>query len=162
MTPRAGATISECGVYRYRLWRKWGDGKSVCWIMLNPSTADGSKDDPTIRRCIGFAKDWGYAGIVVVNLFAFRATNPQELREVSDPVGPENDNTIIEVAKSSQLVVAAWGVWGDILGREKRVVEMLRNRGVRLMCLCETKGGHPRHPLYFPKAANPVAWCKGA
>lgn len=104
-----GALISECGLYRYRLWRRWGIGPHATWIMLNPSTADADLDDPTIRRCIGFARAWGFSAIEVVNLFALRATNPRELGRSADPIGPDNDRHLSEAGRAAELRIAAWG-----------------------------------------------------
>ena len=108
------AEISPCGLYRYSLTRKWEAWKgTVNFIMLNPSTADAQEDDPTIRRCIGFAKAWGYGGIVVTNLFAYRATNPKELKKVDKPFGEHNHLYQLEAAViSSELTVCAWGAHG--------------------------------------------------
>lgn len=140
------AIISDCGIYRYELRRTWDQGAwKLGVIMLNPSTADHEEDDPTIRRVIGFAKAWGYGGIVVFNLFALRATNPKELKSAASPIGPEND----EVLGSFQSgdVLCAWGANGR--GRAAMVIKDLRSRpGVRLVCLGKTKSGAPRHPLY--------------
>ena len=97
------------GHYRYMLGRQWGAPPFLLWMMLNPSTADATEDDPTIRRCSGFAKHWGFGGLVVVNLFAFRATNPADLRAAEQPIGPENDRHLVNAARSCPRVVAAWG-----------------------------------------------------
>ena len=139
------ARISGCGLYRYELTRHWGDSMSVCtFIMLNPSTADAEKDDPTIRRCIGFAKLWGYGGIKVVNLYAYRASKPKVLFTAIDPFGPENAGTLAAAVKHSDLLVAAWGAW-DVPTDARMILE-----GVQMVCLGVTKGGSPRHPLYVP------------
>jgi hypothetical protein len=140
------AVISTCGRYRYRLSRVW-DGRSLplVWIMLNPSTADAVDDDPTIRRCIGFAQREGCGGIEVLNLFALRATDPRALRSVRDPVGPDNDRWISEVLHPHSRVIAAWGRNGDYLGRNKFVIRNLRAMGIRIECL----GDRPNHPLYI-------------
>lgn len=141
------AVISPCGQYRYLLRRVWDPALPVCtFIMLNPSKADGTIDDPTIRRCIGFARAWGYGGFVVVNLFAYRGTKPAELRRAWDPVGPANDRYIFEAALlSGGPVVAAWGAGGDYMGRAAAVRSMLP----RLHALALTQSGQPRHPLYL-------------
>lgn len=141
------ALISECGTYRYWLRRLWDESLPCCaFIMLNPSTADASNDDPTIRRCIGFAKMWGYGGLNVYNLFALRATDPRELRKSSDPIGPDNDAHLSQIPQDA-MIVAAWGSWGDYLHRAFDVHKQFKGR---LWCLGLTKGGHPRHPLYVP------------
>lgn len=137
------AQISEDGRYRYMLGRSWGAGHRARFIMLNPSTADASQDDPTIRRCIGFARRWGLGGITVVNLYAYRATNPRELGDVEDPVGPENDRWIRWAVAGPGPVVAAWGVHGSPV----RAGQVLRIAG-DVECLGVTKAGAPRHPLY--------------
>jgi hypothetical protein len=147
------AVLSNCGSYRYTLTRKWsGSRPALTFIMLNPSTADGTLDDPTIRRCIGFARARGFGGIQVLNLFAFRATDPRHMMAAHDPVGPNNDGHIIaaltEAAAASSPVIAAWGVHGTHNGREADVRKLSMECGVPLMCLGLTKGGHPRHPLY--------------
>lgn len=154
---KSGADISECGLYRYRLWRRWKRGDSVLWIMLNPSTADAEQDDPTIRRCISFAESWGCGGIEVVNLFALRATDPKELKAAEDPIGPQNDDILLSRAEAKhRYVIAAWGAHGKLFEREKQVVELLA--GMDLYCLGLTKAGYPRHPLYLPKKAEPTIW----
>lgn len=120
-------------------------------ILLNPSTADANRDDPTLRRCIGFAREWGYGALEVVNLFAYRATRPQDLRRARDPVGTANDRHLLAAVKRAERVVGAWGVHGVFAGREAGVMAMLAQAEVRLFCLGRTQGGHPRHVLYLPK-----------
>lgn len=148
-----GAEFSTCEKYRYALWRIWGNslfGNShalVNFVMLNPSTADASLDDPTIRRCIGYAKSWGYSGVYVTNLFAYRATDPKEMLAASDPIGEENDVWIKEVSRICNLTVAAWGTMGEHLQRAAKIKEMLPD----LHYLKLSKEGHPCHPLYLPK-----------
>lgn len=127
-------------------------------LMLNPSTADATLDDPTIRRCRGFAKGWGMGGLVVVNLFAFRATSPAALKSSADPVGPENDDAIHDAVVGSRAVVAAWGVHGRLLGRADQVLGLLREIGREPMCLGVTKDGYPRHPLYVRRDARLAAF----
>lgn len=150
------ARFSEDGVYRYELARRWARGPVATWIMLNPSTADAVQDDPTIRRCAGFTRSWGLSGIVVVNLFALRSTDPKVLRIARDPVGPDNDDAIHDACVRARLVVAAWGTHGDLFRRNERVLELLAMTPARVTCLGHTKDGHPRHPLYLPKDACPV------
>lgn len=148
------AVLSECGTYRYRLSRTWDESlRPACWVLLNPSTADATEDDATIRRCVGFARAWGCGGIVVVNLFAYRATDPRELKRHPDPVGPENDRHIRATVEQCHPVVAGWGVHGVMLNRAEKVERLLRDVGVPLWCLGTTKDGHPRHPLYLASAA---------
>ncbi len=185
-----GATISSCGRYRYRLWREWrlwpepakwdwwfdDDGKPVVdgagkqlgeplscvFIMLNPSTADGETDDPTIRRCVGFARRWGYDRIDILNLFAYRATKPSELLALGhedDPVGSENQSHFNYVLADSYpvgLIVCAWGAHGGHLGQDETAIGWIGARDRFALGL--TKGGHPRHPLYFPADAERVGF----
>lgn len=158
-TWNAGATVSSCEMYRYALWRDWDASLGrVCWVMLNPSTADAEEDDPTIRRCVNFSAAWGYGGIVVVNLYAFRATRPHEMLAEMDPVGPANDETIIEVLDSglTKLVVCAWGNHAP-RERADAVVALLRRR-VTPHALRFTKSGAPQHPLYLPGDLVPSPW----
>lgn len=157
----SGADLSPCGRYRYRLWRIWDHGRELCcWIMLNPSTADADEDDPTIRKCRGFAIRWGFGGMVVVNLFGFRATKPAALKCVGDPVGSDNDDFLFREARvipSSNPwpdVIAAWGTKGG--SRAQEVLGRLGELGVRLHALRLTKDGHPEHPLYVPYSVTPV------
>lgn len=151
-----GAVLSDDGVYRYRLWRVWDpDRLPTAFVMLNPSTADARVDDPTIRRCTGFARAWGAGGIVVVNLYAYRATDPRELAAAEgrgvDVVGPENDAHVRAAFAAVDQVVFAWGAATLGPGVARRVREALPP-GLEVSCLGVTKQGHPRHPLYL--AAN--------
>jgi hypothetical protein len=151
-----GARFSRDRRYRYRLWRRWDRSRpSVAFCMLNPSTADERSDDPTIRRCIGFARDWGYGGVEVVNLFALRGTDPRELRRARDPVGERNDAHLLAVAARSAAVVIAWGIHGALHARDARTLAMLCRRS-RLLALGWTKTGAPRHPLYLRRDARPT------
>jgi hypothetical protein len=134
--------------YRYRLRRTWAAGPRVAFIGLNPSTADATADDPTVRRCVGFARAWGFGGVDVINLFAFRVTEPRVLRRAVDPVGPDNDDHLLEVATGAGRVVAAWGVHGTHRNRDVTVLGLLRGAGMSISCLSHTQAGHPRHPLY--------------
>jgi hypothetical protein len=144
---RADAVLSTCGLYRYRLTRAWDDGPGCVFIMLNPSTADAWQDDPTIRRCIGFARREGCGFLTVVNLFAFRATSPANMKAAVDPVGPENDAHLRAVlAGEHGPKVAAWGVHGTHGGRAAAFGRAIS--GVDLLCLGTTAAGAPRHPLY--------------
>lgn len=144
------AHISEDGQYRYALGRRWADGPVARFIMLNPSTADASLDDPTIRRCIGFARSWGLNGIQVLNLYAYRATNPKELWKVSDPVGPENDAYLAIYTEG--LTVAAWGANAKPF-RVAKVMKLLADR--EIYALGVTKAGQPKHPLYIAGDTQP-------
>ena len=153
------AEFSPCRRYRYVLWRNWGDLITptkgyVMFIGLNPSTADETNDDPTVRRCIAYAKAWGYSALCMTNIFAFRATDPKDmmLAHLIDPVGPENDAWLLAMANDAALVVAAWGVHGSFQDRGGYVRRFLP----KLHCLRLTKDGHPGHPLYLPKTLRPV------
>lgn len=149
-----GALLSDDGRYRYRLWRLWDDCAPIMtWVMLNPSTADANADDPTIRKCIGFAKANGHGGIIVVNLFAWRATNPKELSHVADPVGPENDEHILWACRAPMLgsVVAGWGGNKFAQKRAVRVKVLIRGgQGRAIQCFRKSENGTPWHPLYLP------------
>jgi hypothetical protein len=144
----SGAVFSPCLQYRYRLWRRWGPGRALVFVMLNPSTADGLKDDPTIRKCVGFAKRLGYEAIEVGNLFAFRATNPMDLRKAGYPVGPKNDTYLTMLAGVYPTAVAAWGVNAQgQTDRTLQVVGIFARRGVPMNALALTQDGAPYHPL---------------
>lgn len=159
-----GAEISDCGQYRYRLWRRWGSGAHVLWIMLNPSTADGVTDDPTIRRCVGFARDWGYDGIRVINLVAYRATDPKDMRGKEEVFTAKNYSVLEQEMGAGKcgVIVAGWGAGGrkafggPLLYHLERDVADLTHRS--LHCFGVTKQGHPLHPLYVPKMALLLPW----
>lgn len=159
------AVISECGGYRYELRRTWRLGqRKLCFIMLNPSVADASIDDPTVKRCMGFGRDLGYDGIIVVNLFAFRATDPKMLTIVNDPIGPENDRYIDDVVASSEIVIAAWGAFPNsyrkrhpfLRNRVDAIVERIGRLSMHVLGV--TNAGSPQHPLYLPAWRTPVRW----
>lgn len=149
------AVFSADRAYRYRLSRTWGSsGTHATWIMLNPSTASALEDDPTIRRCISFTKAWGLDGLIVVNLFALRATDPRELRGHPDPVGPANDQFIAGALHPWSVVVAAWGA-NPLAGRRTgEVMAIVAGRAAGASCLGVTKAGYPRHPLYVRASAK--------
>lgn len=153
-----GALINHIRLLGYALWRTWSeDDGHVMFIGLNPSTADETEDDPTIRRCIGFAKSWGYGGIYMLNLFAFRATDPQVMKAAADPVGPSNDEFLCMYAESAGLVVVAWGAHGVHHRRDeavRRLISPLHHLGL-------TKSGQPKHPLYLRGDTKPRAWLAG-
>lgn len=151
------ATISDCGLYRYDLTRSWGPGTHVAFLMFNPSTADATEDDPTVTRCVGFAKSWGFAGLVVVNLYAYRATEVRDLWKAADPVGPLNDAAILSHACVGP-VVAAWGAKPRAARRVAAVYDKLNAAGRALHAIRETKGGHPEHPLFLPARLKPFPW----
>jgi len=172
----AGARISACGLYRYALWREWrgthdpknwqwfgakdgagadlGEPKSCLFVMLNPSTADGEKDDPTIRRCVGFAKAWKFERLEVVNLFAYRATKPRDLlklqNERGDIIGWQNSEIMDRAARDAGLIVCAWGANAAAFDPTGDHVETVRGwlRDKPMFALGFTQDGHPRHPLY--------------
>ncbi len=146
------AVLSADGKYRYQLSRYWTRKTDpVVWIMLNPSTADAVENDPTIRRCISFAKRWGFGGIEVYNLFALRSSNPIDIERAANPVGPENDDWLTAAARSERTIIAAWGGCTTPL-QSRRAIEvtelLVRGRSAWLISLGLTKTGHPRHPLY--------------
>lgn len=153
------AVLSADGLYRYSLTRTLVAGCpcTVNFVMLNPSTADAHADDPTIRRCVGFASSWGFCKLVVTNLFAFRATDPQALGRVDDPIGPDNDVWIHRVAADANLIIAAWGANAEKVDahRASAVAKKLRERGDIVNVLGVTKAGHPRHPLFVRADAHP-------
>jgi len=135
-------------IYRYALMRMWDPEKRLCtFCMLNPSTADAHKDDSTIRKCQHFARLWGYGGIVVVNIFAFRSTYPRLLKKAKDPVGPRNDDMIMKHCRSGE-VVCAWGAHGTYLKRGGQVWNLMSLAGLKPKCFYKTKDGEPGHPLY--------------
>lgn len=163
--------FSPCRKYRYTLWRSWGVGtlpliqlgdrqpsdSYVQFIGLNPSTADEVKDDPTIRRCIQFAKDWGYGALCMTNAFAFRDTDPKKMKAEPEPVGEFNDHWLKAIAANAGVVVAAWGKDGKHLGRADRIKEMIP----KLQCLGQNKDGSPKHPLYLRGDMTPIPFTAG-
>jgi len=153
---RKTARFSKDRKHRYALWRTWNEDKpTVLFIGLNPSTADETEDDPTIRRCINYAKDWGYGGMVMANLFAFRATDPKNMKASEDPVGKYNDTMIRTLASESKMVVACWGGHGAYLGRGHEVRLLISEKDVK--CFGVTKNKSPKHPLYLKKDAELVS-----
>lgn len=163
------AVLSKCGLYRYALSRIWdADKPSTLFIMLNPSTADAEEDDPTIRRCMGFARAWGCGAVEVVNLFAYRATDPTVLLNAARQYpafarGPENDDYIqlyaLRHSNPGDIIVAAWGAWGDRKELQFRTKEVMRLLPLDdLMCLDTTQSGQPKHPLYCRSDLTPVKY----
>jgi len=149
---KKNAIISDCGMYRYALWRIWDDAQPlVLFIGLNPSTADATLDDPTLKRCVGFAHQWGYGGISLGNLFAFRSTDPQQLWVAKDPIGPDNDKWLFKLNNKAALAVAAWGDDGVFKNRNNVVLRLFPN----LFCIKMSRQGNPRHPLYLPRTLKP-------
>lgn len=145
---RSDATISDCEMYRYSLSRLWGDGGMMLFVMLNPSTADASTDDPTIRRCTGFAKREKMGSLCVVNLFAFRSKDPETLAKAVDPTGPHNWRHVIAGMDDAETIVCAWGA--HPIGKLNAYTLNQLAGAKRMVCLGKTKDGHPRHPLYLP------------
>lgn len=149
------ADISPCGKYRYSLTRTWdADKPDVVFIGLNPSTADAYKDDPTIRRCVNFAKAWGGGRLIMLNLFAFRATNPADMLNTVDPVGPDNDITIFQTVTDAEHIVAAWGNDGGYMKRSM----FMRQSIPFLKYLKLNRSGEPAHPLYLSSTLTPQAF----
>jgi hypothetical protein len=153
-----GACIDDTELYRYSLLRIWNSVKPhVVFIMLNPSTADASRDDATIKKCCRLADKWGYGGIVVVNLFGFRSSNPKALLTAGDPVGPENDRYIRDAVASSALIIAAWGNHGKIKNRDEQVTKLISDK-YNLYCLAVNQNGSPKHPLYVKDTTLPIMY----
>lgn len=160
--PVATARLSPCGTYRYHLTRTWAAAEPVAaFVMLNPSTADAREDDPTIRKCVGFAKRWGCGSIEVVNVFALRSTDPAGIGRAIlagvDPVGPQNDAAIDGAMLRADLLVLAWGA-NDVGDRGRAVFERARDMGRAALCIGTTKDGSPRHPLMVAYATPLTAW----
>jgi len=152
----AGAHFSVCHQYRYVLWRTWEPNKKFAmFVGLNPSTADAESDDPTIRKCVGFARRWGYGGVHMLNLFSYRATNPKQMLHVDEPVGEATNQWLAKYAAASEIVVACWGAHGAHRERWKDVCEVHLSYA-RLSCFGLTRSGMPRHPLYIGYETVPV------
>ena len=152
------AGISRCKAYRYWLRRRCGEGPEVIFIGLNPSTADSKTDDPTLRRIMGFSHKWGFSGVTVINLFAWRSQDPRELRKVEDPVGPRNNYWLKKFSQGTEPVVAAWGNGGGFRARNQFVLVTV----AELYCFGQTQRGHPRHPLYAPVNSRLIELDKSA
>ena len=147
------AELTVCRKYRYALWRTWDSSKPyVLFVGLNPSTADENDDDPTLTRCINYSKLWGYGGVCMANLFAFRATDPRLMKKVKNPIGPENNIWLKKLANEAGLIIAAWGNDGSYLGRSEQVKKILP----KLSCLKINKSGEPAHPLYQAADLQPI------
>lgn len=156
------AVFSDCGTYRYALSRRWDDRLGAAtFIMLNPSTADAATDDPTIRRCVGFARRWGLGAVQVHNLYALRATDPRELWNHQDPIGPDNNAALRAAGAGAALLVCAWGACARAERRAGEVLGLLTagiTSGVWVLhCVGITGSGAPRHPLYAPYG-DPIPW----
>lgn len=157
------AVFSECGKYRYTLERHWGtaldlvmtDGElHVLYLLLNPSTATAVEDDPTMTRCIAFAQELKCTGMVVCNIFAYRATDPRKMKRQADPIGEENDAWILHEAERADLIVCGWGNHGLHRNRGNHVAHTLTARGLKLWCFGITKQRQPKHPLYLASASK--------
>nr|WP_294516567.1 DUF1643 domain-containing protein [uncultured Rhodopila sp.] len=152
--PSRSATLSPCGTYRYSLTRRWAaSGPIDCWICLNPSTADAERNDPSLTKMCGFSRRWGAAGLVLVNAFALRATNPADMLAAANPVGPDNDAAILEAVKGARHVILGWGCHGKHRRRDAAVLDLLA--GVVPKALLVNKDGTPGHPLYISGNATP-------
>ena len=152
------AVFDPTAQYRYSLVRTWPASEalfsaSLVFIMLNPSTADHQQDDPTIRRCMGFAQSWGYRRLEVVNLFALKTPHPKRLSQALHPIGPENDRYLTKAAAQADQVVLAWGNWGQLQGRDRAVCHLLSAYRAKCRCFGWTKANQPRHPLYLKRTA---------
>jgi len=169
---KGDAKFSPDRKYRYMLSRTWAEGGLFClFICLNPSTADEVKNDPTITRCVNFARDWGFSSMLFGNLFALRSTDPKALYTEFDPVGPENDYWLKKMASAADRIVLAWGEHGRCRNRGLAVLDMVRYPSVfhrsgeykgvpfpprPLYCFAQNKSGQPKHPLYLPRTDEPV------
>ena len=153
---KKSASFSPNRMYRYTLLRSWNPELGcVMFVGLNPSTADETIDDPTVRRCMGFVKSWGYGTLFMANLFAYRTTDPKDLYKIKvRPVGVRTDYFLLKMAKAARIVVAAWGTNGTFLRRDEEVVALIPD----LYVLRLTKDGYPSHPLYLPRTLKPVKW----
>ncbi len=157
------AVFSKDMVFRYmlsRIWKAGGFGR-VVFLMLNPSTADAMIEDPTIRRCMVFARKWGYRVLDVANIFALRSTDPIRLQNVLDPVGPLNDQYLREMTETADRVVVAWGTHGKFLDRGNSVAKWVLHDRI-LHCLAKTKHGFPKHPLYMRGDTEPIIYRKAS
>ncbi len=150
---QSSAIFSDCGHYRYLLSRRWGEGGDCVFVGLNPSTADSAKNDATVRKCMYFARSWGFAGISLVNLYARRCRYPQALATSDDAVGPDNDLWLARIINGAPRAIAMWGnhgvrTYGDGIRRDVLVMKWRDE----WQCFGQTKLGAPKHPLYLPKA----------
>ena len=153
------ATLDSTGVYRYSLWRGWSlSNPPIAFVLLNPSQANAYVDDPTLRRCIRFAQDWGYGSLEVVNLFALMSTDPRQLQVAADPIGSECDRYLLAAAAKAEQIVIAWGNWGRLHQRDRAVLRLLAPYAP-LYCLGKNQTGQPCHPLYLQKNVTPFCFC---
>ena len=154
-----GAVFSPCRRWRYLLWRRWDASRPVAnFLMLNPSTADERELDPTCSRARDYAERWGYGALIVTNIFAFRNTDPDEMKAAKDPVGPGNDAAIVKAARESALVVCAWGNHGLFRERSFEIKKLLIKNKIHLHTLRLNANGEPAHPLYLPGKLKPISW----
>ena len=153
------AVYSDCESYRYSLTRIWEpSGPKVMFVMLNPSTATEVQNDPTIERCERRARSLGFGGFRATNIFAYRATDPRDMRAAADPAGPDNDAAILDGLGWANQVVCAWGTNGAHRNQGPRIEALLRARGQMLHHLGLSKAGHPKHPLYIAYSQAPQIW----
>lgn len=151
----SGAVLSYDKKYRYALWRRWDPTlKTIMFIMLNPSTADETKNDPTIHKCMEYAKRWGYGTLLVGNVYAYRSSDPRVLSTIQNPIGELCDSYIYEMAKHSDMIIAAWG--NNIISDNR--VNAIRAITGKLYCLEKSKSRHPKHPLYLRKTLKPISF----
>jgi hypothetical protein len=149
-----GAIFSPGRAYRYKLWRRWSAGPVVHFIMLNPSTADEKKNDPTVERCERRARQWGYGGLIVTNIFAYRSTSPWALYKIPDPIGTDNDYHILSSTTKTEHTICGWGEHGKLMNRHEKVKTLLGY--VRVYALKLNKDGIPTHPLYLNYKLEPI------
>ena len=153
------AQYSDCGRYRYALTRTWDEqAKRVMFVMLNPSKANEITNDPTVERCERRARALGYGAFRVANIFAWRDTDPHQMRKAKEPVGPDNDAVLLEGADWADHIIAAWGAHGAHREHGYAMAELLHQTGRPLFHLGLTKAGHPRHPLYISYKTQPILW----
>ncbi len=151
----SGAIFSEDRIHRYVLIREWDLNKpSLMFVSLNPSTADETKNDPTVRRCIGFAERWGFGKLFMMNMFAFRATLPTDLFNSENPIGDKNDYWLKKIAKKADKIVLAYGNHGDFKGRHIKILKLIDNP----YCIKKSKTGMPTHPLYLKYTKKPIKY----
>lgn len=156
---KTGADFSLCRKYRYKLWRIWDNNKPIMmFLMLNPSTADETQNDPTVERCERRARMSSFGGVVICNIFAFRATDPKDMKAASDPIGPDNNTIIIAESKAAEIVVCAWGNHGSFNNRSAEIKKMLFAEHIVVHAIKISKSGEPAHPLYQPYARVPLFW----
>lgn len=155
---RSRAIYTDCELYRYVLTRRWGakSGNRIAFVGLNPSTATEVQNDPTVARCINYAKSWGYDAMTMLNAYAYRSTDPQRLKQIDDPVGSRCDHFIREQTQAASRVILCWGTHAAYLDRHAELLQKLRRWQRVLHCLKITKGGYPWHPLYLSQDLSPI------